>query len=156
MSFIKEFREFIARGNVMDLAVGVIIGAAFSAIVNSFVKDIVNPIIGILVGKPDFTNLFIVLKAPADYTGPQTYEALVKAGATVFGYGAFLTSVIQFLLLAFVIFWMVKIVTGAQKKVADALKLQEEEKKAAEAAAPAPTPEDILLLREIRDALKQK
>ncbi len=152
MSFIKEFRDFIARGNVMDLAVGVIIGAAFSAIVNSLVKDIVNPILGILVGKPDFTNLFIVLKAPADYAGPQTYEALVKAGATVFGYGAFLTAVIQFLLLAFVIFWMVKIVTGATKKVQDALKKEEAEK----AAAPAPTPEDILLLREIRDELKKK
>jgi large conductance mechanosensitive channel len=156
MGFIKEFREFISRGNVIDLAVGVIIGAAFSAIVNSLVKDIVNPIIGVLVGKPDFTNLFIVLKEPANYAGPQTYEALVKAGATVFGYGAFLTAVIQFLLLAFVIFWMVKIVTGAQKKVADALKKEEAEKKAAEAAAPAPTPEDILLLREIRDELKKK
>ena len=87
-NFLKEFQAFISKGNVMDLAVAVIIGAAFSNIVNSLVKDIVNPILGVLVGRPDFTNLFVVLKPVEGYTGPQTYEALVKAGATVFGYGA--------------------------------------------------------------------
>lgn len=107
-NFLKEFQAFISKGNVMDLAVAVIIGAAFSNIVNSLVKDIVNPILGVLVGRPDFTNLFVVLKPVEGYTGPQTYEALVKAGATVFGYGAFLTAVVQFLLLAFVIFWLIK------------------------------------------------
>lgn len=112
--FFQEFQAFISKGNVLDLAVAVIIGAAFSKIVDSLVKDIINPILGVIVGRPDFTNLFIVLKdAPAGYTGPQTYEALVKAGATVFGYGAFLTAVVQFLLLAFSVFWLIKIVVTA-------------------------------------------
>ncbi len=158
--FLKEFQAFISKGNVMDLAVAVIIGAAFSNIVNSLVKDIVNPILGFLVGRPDFTNLFVVLKPVEDYTGPQTYEALVKAGATVFGYGAFLTAVVQFLLLAFVIFLLIKAVTTLRKRLeAEAeklLKSKEAEEKAAAAAAPAPTPEDIALLREIRDLLAKK
>ena len=98
--FLQEFQAFISRGNVLDLAVAVIIGAAFSAIVNSLVKDLINPLLGFLVGKPDFTGLFIVLSEPAGYTGPRTYEALTAAGATVFGYGAFLTAVVHFLLLA--------------------------------------------------------
>ena len=85
--FFQEFQAFISRGNVLDLAVAVIIGAAFSAIVNSLVKDIINPLLGFLIGKPDFTNLFLVLSRPDGYTGPETYEALTKAGATVFGYG---------------------------------------------------------------------
>ena len=102
--FLQEFQTFISRGNVLDLAVAVIIGAAFSAIVNSLVKDLINPLLGFLVGKPDFTGLFIVLSEPAGYTGPRTYEALTAAGATVFGYGAFLTAVVHFLLLAFFCF----------------------------------------------------
>lgn len=150
--FLQEFRAFISRGNVLDLAVAVIIGAAFSQIVNSLVKDIVNPILGVLVGKPDFTNLFLVLKEPVGYTGPQTYEALTKAGATVFGYGAFLTAVVQFLLLSFVIFWLVKIVTGARAKLEEALKMEEEKKE----EAPKQPSEDITLLREIRDLLKEQ
>lgn len=149
-NFIKEFQAFISRGNVLDLAVAVIIGAAFSAIVNSLVKDIINPLLGFFVGRPDFTNLFVVLQKPADYAGPMTYEALTKAGATVFGYGAFLTAVVQFLLLAFVIFWLIKVVTGARSKLEAALKKEEEQK----AAEPAPVPEDVALLREIRDLLK--
>lgn len=139
-----------------------IIGAAFNNIVTSLVKDIVNPIVGVLVGKPDFTNLFWVLKRPEGYTGPETYEGLTAAGATVFGYGAFLTSVVNFLLLAFVIFWLIKVVTTARLKIeAETAKLLKEEadKKAEEDAAkeplpPPPTPEDIALLREIRDLLK--
>ena len=145
--FLAEFQAFISRGNVLDLAVAVIIGAAFNGIVTSLVKDIVNPIVGFLVGKPDFTNLFWVLKRPEGYTGPETYEALTAAGATVFGYGAFLTSVVNFLLLAFVIFWLIKVVTTARVKLErEAAKLlkEEEDKKAAEEAAkpaaPAPTP----------------
>lgn len=115
--FFQEFQAFISKGNVLDLAVAVIIGAAFSKIVDSLVKDIINPILGVIVGRPDFTNLFIVLKdAPAGYTGPHTYEALVKAGATVFGYGAFLTAVVQFLLLAFSVFWLIKIVVTARAR----------------------------------------
>lgn len=130
--FLSEFQAFISRGNVLDLAVAVIIGAAFSKIVDSLVKDIVNPILGVLVGRPDFTNLFIVLKPVEGYTGPNTYEALVKAGATVFGYGAFLTAVIQFLLLAFAVFWLIKIVMTARSKIAEtAEKLLSDEKTAA-------------------------
>lgn len=172
--FFQEFQAFISKGNVLDLAVAVIIGAAFSKIVDSLVKDIINPILGVIVGRPDFTNLFIVLKdAPAGYTGPHTYEALVKAGATVFGYGAFLTAVVQFLLLAFSVFWLIKIVVTARARIAaEAARLladkDAEEKKAAEEAAKkaaaekpapalAPAPvnaEELKLLAEIRDLLK--
>ena len=157
--FLQDFQAFISRGNVLDLAVAVIIGAAFSAIVNSLVKDVINPLIGFLVGKPDFTGLFVVLSEPAGYSGPRTYEALTAAGATVFGYGAFLTAVVNFLLLAFVIFWLNTAVTKVRRRIEALAKA--EEKKAEEAkAAPAPatpvTPEDIALLREIRDLLKEK
>ncbi len=184
--FFQEFQAFISRGNVLDLAVAVIIGAAFSKIVDSLVKDIINPIIGVCVGRPDFTNLFIVLKdAPEGYAGPQTYEALTKAGATVFGYGAFLTAVIQFLLLAFAVFWLIKIVVTARARIsAEAEKLlaiankekaAEEkaaaekaaaekvaaekaaaEQAAAEKAAPRVSAEELELLREIRDLLKRR
>ena len=150
--FLQEFQTFISRGNVLDLAVAVIIGAAFSAIVNSLVKDLINPLLGFLVGKPDFTGLFIVLSEPAGYTGPRTYEALT---ATVFGYGAFLTAVVHFLLLAFVIFWLIKVVTGLRVRL-EALAKADKEKAEEEAAAkPQVTPEDIALLREIRDLLKE-
>jgi large conductance mechanosensitive channel len=157
--FIQEFRAFISRGNVLDLAVAVIIGAAFSAIVNSLVKDVINPLLGFFVGKPDFTNLFVVLQMPEGYTGPQTYAELVKAGATVFGYGAFLTAVVQFVLLAFVIFWLVKIVSSARTKLEASMereKKEAEEKAKATPPAPPPPSEEVLLLREIRDLLKQQ
>ena len=151
--FFQEFQAFISRGNVLDLAVAVIIGAAFSAIVNSLVKDIINPLLGFLIGKPDFTNLFLVLSRPDGYTGPETYEALTKAGATVFGYGAFLTAVGNFVLLAFVIFLLIKCVMRARKRLEELVHIQEEEEK--KAAPPATPPENVLLLREIRDLLKQ-
>lgn len=142
MSMLKEFRDFAAKGNVIDLAVGVIIGAAFSKIVESIVKDLINPVIGALIGKPDFTNLFWTIKLPEGYAGPMTYEALNKAGATVFGYGAFLTALINFVLLAFAIFWLVKFINKAKGEV--------------DLNPPAaPTPEDVLLLREIRDSLRR-
>ena len=128
--FLQEFQTFISRGNVLDLAVAVIIGAAFSAIVNSLVKDLINPLLGFLVGKPDFTGLFIVLSEPAGYTGPRTYEALTAAGATVFGYGAFLTAVVHFLLLAFVIFWLIKVVTGLRVRLEALAKADKEKAKA--------------------------
>lgn len=153
--FLQEFQAFISRGNVMDLAVAVIIGAAFSAIVNSLVKEVINPLLGFLVGKPDFTGLFLVLSEPAGYTGPRTYEALTSAGATVLGYGAFLTAVVHFLLLAFVIFWLIKVVSGLRARLESLAKAREKEEEAAAAAKPAPTPEDIALLREIRDLLKE-
>ncbi len=152
--FLQEFQAFISRGNVLDLAVAVIIGAAFSAIVNSIVKDLINPLVGFLVGKPDFSGLFIVLSEPVGYAGPRTYEALTAAGATVFGYGAFLTAVVNFLLLAFVIFWLVTVVTGVRNRL-EALAKADKQKKEQEAAAkPVVTPEDVALLREIRDLLK--
>ncbi len=151
--FLQEFQAFISRGNVLDLAVAVIIGAAFSAIVNSLVKDIINPLIGFLIGKPDFTNLFCVLSRPDGYTGPETYEALTKAGATVFGYGAFLTSVVNFILLAFVIFLLIKCVMRARKHLEELVRIKEEEEK--KIAPPPAPPENVLLLREIRDLLKE-
>ncbi len=136
---IKEFRAFAVRGNVVDLAVGVIIGGAFGKIVDSLVNDIVMPLISALLGgRIDFTNLFIVLSTVPDNL-PRTFDALKKAGAPIFAYGNFITISINFILLAFVIFQMVKIIN----------KIRDEEPK------PVPTtPEDILLLREIRDYLK--
>ena len=95
--FISDFQAFISRGNVVDMAVGVIVGAAFTAIVNSLVKDVINPILGVLIGSQDFSNFFFVLSMPENYTGPMSYDALTKAGAAVFGYGAFFTAVFHFL-----------------------------------------------------------
>ncbi|MEI6114977.1 MAG: large conductance mechanosensitive channel protein MscL [Burkholderiales bacterium] len=144
---LKEFRAFAVKGNVVDLAVGVIIGAAFGKIVESLVKDIVMPLVNFLVGgSVDFTNKYLVLSRPGNYGGPETYEGLTKAGATVFAWGNFLTIGINFVLLAFIIFWMVKLINTARKSI-------EDEKPAA--AAP-PTSEEVLLLREIRDALKKQ
>lgn len=154
--FLQEFQAFISRGNVLDLAVAVIIGAAFSAIVNSLVKDLINPLMGFLVGKPDFTGLFFVLSEPAGYSGPRTYEALTAAGATVFGYGAFLTAVVNFLLLAFVIFWLVTLVTGLRNRLEALAKAKQQKEDEEKAAHPPVTPEDIALLREIRDLLKER
>jgi large conductance mechanosensitive channel len=142
MSFATEFREFAVKGNVMDLAVGVIIGAAFGKIVDSLVKDLIMPIIGRIFGGLDFSNWFIMLASPpAGYSGPMTYDALTKAGVPLFAYGNFITIAINFIILAFVIFLMVRQVNKM--------------KRAAPPAAPPPTPEDVVLLREIRDALKK-
>ncbi len=136
---MKEFRAFAVRGNVIDLAVGVIIGGAFGKIVDSLVNDIVVPLISTLLGgRIDFTNLFIVLgTVPANV--PRTFDALKKAGIPIFAYGNFITISINFILLAFVIFQMVKVIN----------KIRDEEPKPTP-----PTPEDIVLLREIRDSLK--
>ena len=138
-SITKEFRAFAVKGNVIDLAVGVIIGGAFGKIVDSLVNDIVMPLISTLLGgRIDFTNLFIVLGSVPDNV-PRTFDALKKAGIPIFAYGNFITISINFILLAFVIFQMVKIVN----------KIREEEPN------PYPSiPEDILLLRENRDHLK--
>jgi large conductance mechanosensitive channel len=143
--FLKEFRAFAVRGNMVDLAIGVIVGAAFSKIVDSLVKDIIMPIVNFLVGGAmDFSNKFFVLSRPANYVGPETYADLTKAGATIFAWGNFVTIIINFVLLAFVIFWMVKVINTARSKM----------EREAEAAAPV-VPEDVLLLREIRDSLKK-
>jgi len=142
-NIMKEFRAFAVKGNVIDLAVGVIIGGAFGKIVDSLVNDIVMPLISSLLGgRIDFTNLFIILGSAPDGV-PKTFDALKKAGIPIFAYGNFITILINFILLAFVIFQMVKIVNK--------IRLQDEEPKRIP-----PTPEDIILLREIRDQLKAK
>ena len=141
MSFATEFREFAVKGNVMDLAVGVIIGAAFGKIVDSLVKDLIMPVVGRIFGGLDFSNWFIMLASPpAGYSGPMTYDALTKAGVPLFAYGNFITIAINFIILAFVIFLMVRQVNKMRR--------------AAPPPAP-PTPEEVVLLREIRDALKK-
>lgn len=142
MGFASEFKEFAMKGNVVDLAVGVIIGAAFGKIVDSVVKDLIMPIVGRLIGGLDFSSYFIALSdPPAGFTGPMTYEALTKAGVPLFAYGNFITVALNFLILAFIIFIMVRQINRL--------------KRAAPAAPPAATPEDVVLLREIRDALKK-
>ncbi|AOK29456.1 MULTISPECIES: large conductance mechanosensitive channel protein MscL [Burkholderia] len=143
MSIIQEFKEFAVKGNVMDLAVGVIIGGAFSKIVDSVVKDLIMPIIGAVTGGLDFSNKFVLLgQIPASFKGnPESFKDLQAAGVATFGYGSFITAVINFIILAFIIFLMVKFINKLRKP---------------EQAAPAETPEDVVLLREIRDALKQR
>ncbi|MBS0441808.1 MAG: large conductance mechanosensitive channel protein MscL [Proteobacteria bacterium] len=142
MGFATEFKEFAMKGNVVDLAVGVIIGAAFGKIVDSIVKDLIMPIVGRVLGGLDFSNYFLKLAdPPAGYNGPMTYEALSKAGVPLFAYGNFITVAINFVILAFIIFVMVKQINRLKKE--------------APAEAPAAPAEDVVLLREIRDALKK-
>ena len=142
MSIASEFKDFVSKGNVIDLAVGVIIGAAFGKFVDSLVKDLIMPVAGKILGGLDFSNLFIMLSNPAaDFKGPMTYDALTKAGVPLFAYGSFITVALNFLILAFIIFVMVKQINRLKTN--------------APPAPPAPTPEDVVLLREIRDALKK-
>jgi large conductance mechanosensitive channel len=145
MSFMSEFKEFAVKGNVIDLAVGVIIGGAFGKIVDSVVKDLIMPIVGAIFGGLDFSSKFILLgNIPPDFKGnPTSYADLTKAGVAVFGYGNFITVALNFLILAVIIFLMVKQINRLKRPAPDA------------PAAPAPTPEDIVLLREIRDSLKK-
>src|SRR5499427_5583544 len=117
MSMLKDFRNFALKGNVVDLAVAVIIGAAFGKIVDSLVKDLIMPVIGKIFGGLDFSNWFIPLgNPPAGYNGPMTYEALTKAGVPLFAYGNFITVVINFVILALVIFFMVKQVNRLKRE----------------------------------------
>ena len=142
MSIVSEFKEFAIKGNVVDLAVGVIVGAAFGKIVESIVKDLIMPIVGRIIGGLDFSSFFIMLASPpADYKGAMTYDALTKAGVPLFAYGNFITVAINFVILAFIIFIMVKQINRLKKN--------------APPAPPAAPSEDVLLLREIRDALKK-
>ncbi|MEK8049968.1 large conductance mechanosensitive channel protein MscL [Ideonella sp. DXS22W] len=146
MSFTSEFKEFALKGNVMDLAVGVIIGGAFGKIVDSLVKDVIMPIVGKIFGGLDFSNYFILLgNPPADFKGAMTYADLSKAGVPMLAYGNFITVALNFVILAFIIFMMVKQVNRLKKA-----------EPPPPPAAPAPTPEDVVLLREIRDALKSR
>lgn len=146
MSFFKEFREFAIKGNMVDLAVGVIIGAAFGKIIDSLVKDIIMPLISfILGGDVDFSQKFLILSKPDNYTGPETLAALQEAGANVLSWGSFLTVVINFLLMAFVVFMLVRSINKLKTKVFEE-----------EAAAPKADPAEVVLLREIRDELKTR
>ena len=140
---LKEFREFAVRGNVVDMAIGVIIGAAFGKIVDSLVKDLVMPPIGLALGKVDFVNLFAVLKegtTPGPYL---TVEAAQKAGAVTFNYGVFINTCLSFVIVTFAVFLLVRAINRMRR---------EEAKKPAEPPAP---PEEVVLLREIRDTLKK-
>ena len=140
MRIVSEFKEFAVKGNAMDLAVGVIIGAAFGKIVDSVVKDLIMPIVGAVSGGFDFSNLFIALgKVPAGTA--MTLDALRAANVPVFAYGSFLTILLNFIILAFVVFVLVRQINRLKQE-------------APPAPAPA-TPEDIVLLREIRDSLKK-
>lgn len=140
MSFMTEFKEFAVKGNAMDLAVGVIIGAAFGKIVDSIVNDLIMPIVGAIFGGLDFSNLFITLaEVPAGTA--MTLAELKKAGIPTFAYGNFITILLNFIILAFIIFMMVRKINKLKKE--------------APPAPPAAPPEDVVLLREIRDSLKK-
>lgn len=140
MSLMSEFKGFAIRGNVMDLAVGVIIGAAFGKIVDSMVNDLIMPVVGSIFGNLDFSNMFAVLGKAPEGTIRNLVE-LKKAGVPVLAYGNFITIAVNFAMLAFIIFLMVKQVNKMKKTQA--------------AEVPAPPSEDIVLLREIRDSLKK-
>jgi len=141
---LKEFKDFIAKGNVMDMAVGIIIGAAFTAIVKSMVADLINPIIGLFMGGVDFTNKFLILGG--DSATFASLEAAREAGASVFAYGAFIMAVINFLIIAWVVFMLVRYVNKAKEAA------KKEEPPVEEAPA---GPTELDLLAEIRDALKK-
>lgn len=147
MSMLSEFKEFAMKGNVMDLAIGVIIGGAFGKIVDSMVGDIIMPIIALITGGGlDFSNLFIVLSSPPAGIA-RTYAELKKAGVPLFAYGNFITILLNFIILAFIIFQLVKLMNK--------MRVAAEKDAAAAPAEPPPTPEEVTLLREIRDSLKK-
>jgi len=141
----KEFKEFAMRGNVIDLAVGVIIGAAFGKIVDSLVRDVIMPPIGLALGRVDFSNLFLVLREGSQSGPYATVEMAAKAGAVTLNYGVFCNTLISFLIVAWAVFLLIRGIN----------KLKREEPAPAPAAPPEP-PEDVKLLREIRDALKSR
>jgi large conductance mechanosensitive channel len=142
MGMLQEFKDFAVKGNVIDLAVGVIIGGAFGKIVDSIVADLIMPLVGAVIGKLDFSNLYVVLGNIPPGTDA-TLAALKKAGVPVFAYGNFITVGVNFAILAFIIFLMVKQINKLKKEAP------------APEAPPAVTPEDVLLLREIRDSLRK-
>jgi large conductance mechanosensitive channel len=142
MSFVTEFKEFAVKGNAMDLAVGVIIGAAFGKIVDSIVKDLIMPVVGAVFGGFDFSNLYIALDTVPEGVAA-TLDAVKEAGVPVLAYGNFVTILINFIILAFIVFMLVRQINRLKKETPPA------------PAEPAPTPEDVVLLREIRDSLKK-
>ncbi len=148
---LKEFKAFIMRGNVLDLAVAVIIGAAFGKIVTSLTEDVLMPLIGKIFGGLDFSGYFLILspeKVPAALQGSSDYAALKKAGVPLLGYGEFITQAVNFLIVAFIIFLLVRGVNKAMEMTA--------KKQAETPAAPAPDSAEVILLREIRDSLKAR
>ena len=144
---LKEFKEFAMRGNVVDLAVGIIIGGAFGKIVDSLVKDVIMPPIGLVLGNVDFSNLFLVLKDGNKAAGPyETLKAAQDAGAVSINFGVFFNVLISFIIVAFAVFLLIRGIN----------RMKREEAAAPAAAEPAPTPEEVVLLREIRDSLKSR
>lgn len=143
MGLLKEFKDFTIKGNAIDLAVGVIIGGAFGKIVTSVIDDIIMPVVGAVIGKPDFSSLYVVLKGNVP-NGTKLEEARKIADTAIFAYGNFITVAINFILLAFVVFWMIKIINNIKKKEA-----------ASPTTPPAPSNQEVLL-GEIRDLLKNK
>ncbi|HVL07900.1 MAG TPA: large conductance mechanosensitive channel protein MscL [Burkholderiaceae bacterium] len=141
MSMMQEFKAFAMRGNVVDLAIGVIIGAAFGKIVSSLVEDIIMPLISGAIGKLDFSNLFVVLGSLPEGV-PRTLDAVKKAGIPVLAYGNFITILVNFIILAFIIFMVVRQINRLNKPEPE--------------AAPAEPAEDVVLLREIRDSLRNR
>lgn len=144
MSIFKEFREFAVRGNVVDMAVGIIIGGAFGTIVSSLVSDVLMPPIGLLLGGVDFTDLFWVLKGDGKFN---TLAEATAAGAVTLNYGVFINRVVSFLIVAFAVFLLVKSINRLKREDAKKEEPEPEREKA--------VPEDIVLLREIRDSLKK-
>lgn len=140
MGFMSEFKEFAVKGNAMDLAVGVIIGAAFGKIVDSVVNDLIMPLASTLFGGLDFTNMFIALGSVPEGVA-MTLAEVKKAGVPVFAYGNFLTILLNFVILAFIVFMLVRQMNRLKRTEAP--------------AAPAATPEDVMLLREIRDSVRK-
>ncbi len=143
MGMAQEFREFAVKGNVIDLAVGVIIGGAFGKIVDSVVADLIMPVVGLVFGKLDFSNMFIALGTVPEGTA-MTLEAVKKTGVPIFAYGSFITVAVNFFILAFIIFMMIKQINRLKREAPTEAP-----------AAPAAPAEDIVLLREIRDSLKR-
>jgi large conductance mechanosensitive channel len=143
MESMSGFKAFVAKGSIIDLAVAVIIGAAFAKIVASLTEDVIMPVVGAIFGGLDFSNYFVLLKpVPATYHGPMSYAALKAAGVPMLGYGQFLTVAVNFVILAFIIYLMVKYAMRLMPKK--------------DAAAPAGPAEDVVLLREIRDELRNR
>ncbi len=147
---LKEFKEFAIKGNMVDMAVGIIIGAAFGTVIKSVVDDVLMPIVSAVFGAPDFSNLFMLLKAPADMAGVnmESIVAVREAGGVALGYGLFINALIAFLIVAFVLFMVIKAMNRLKKE-------QEAEVVEEPAAPPAPTAEEQLLA-EIRDLLKSQ
>ncbi|MER5170755.1 large conductance mechanosensitive channel protein MscL [Thioclava sp. GXIMD2076] len=142
---LQEFKDFIAKGNVMDMAVGIIVGAAFTAIVKSIVSDLLNPIIGLIIGGLDFSNMYVVLSG--DVPAGSSLQSARDAGAAIFAYGAFLTSVINFLIIAFIVFLLVRMVNRIRKAA-------EKPQEVAPEVKTGPSQLDVLI--DIRDALKKE